>query len=461
MIDGLTGEVWVETPADGGKAYYYNVRTRVTSWKRPQGNHVKILTQQEMDKLTQKLISEEEEKVIHRLEDQRQQRLDDFRAARDINDRLEIPTCPSDSDRHHNEYSPLVTAGETDTTDDEVTGGGGDEEWTEEDARKLKEMEAKLASIERREKEIERKKRQLLEVKRQSKSPKPGGSRSPVPRESKSPPRRSPIRPPPRHSKSRTPGKLTSPTPGRSRSPPRRRSRSPPKRHSKSRTPGKLRSPTMGRSRSPPRRRSRSPRPRQSKSPTPGKSMSPDTAARAADAAAAAHAKKQAIIIMCRLYVGSINFVVTEKQIREIFRPFGPISDISMSWDPITQKHKGFAFVNYKIPEAAQLALAQMQGAIIGGRQIKVGKPTISPQAQIIIDEIKGEAEDNRIYIASIHEDFTKDDMKCIFEAFGTITSCELAMSVLPGRHEGYGFLKYESAQSAQEAIAVRYQRYH
>lgn len=43
-----------------------------------------------------------------------------------------------------------------------------------------------------------------------------------------------------------------------------------------------------------------------------------------------------------------------------------------MSWDPVTQKHKGFAFVEYEIPEAAQLALEQMNGVMIGGRNIKV-----------------------------------------------------------------------------------------
>lgn len=43
-----------------------------------------------------------------------------------------------------------------------------------------------------------------------------------------------------------------------------------------------------------------------------------------------------------------------------------------MSWDPVTQKHKGFAFVEYEIPEGAQLALEQMNGAMLGGRNIKV-----------------------------------------------------------------------------------------
>ncbi len=165
--------------------------------------------------------------------------------------------------------------------------------------------------------------------------------------------------------------------------------------------------------------------------------------------------RHQAIVLMCRVYVGSINFEVKEDTIRQAFLPFGPIRSISMSWDPITQKHKGFAFVEYEMPEAAQLALEQMNGVIISGRNIKVGRPSNMPQAQIVIDDITKEAKDfNRIYIASIHPDLTEDDIKSVFEAFGPITTCELAMSVIPGRHKGFGFIEYQTTQAAQDAIA-------
>lgn len=35
-------------------------------------------------------------------------------------------------------------------------------------------------------------------------------------------------------------------------------------------------------------------------------------------------------------------------------------------------KHKGYAFVEFETAEAAQLALEQMNGVVIGGRNIKV-----------------------------------------------------------------------------------------
>ncbi len=72
-----------------------------------------------------------------------------------------------------------------------------------------------------------------------------------------------------------------------------------------------------------------------------------------------------------------------------------------------------------------------------------------------VIDEVMEEAREyHRIYIASIHQDLTEEDIKSVFEAFGKIRSCKLAPGAAPGKHRGYGFIEYENAQSAIESIA-------
>lgn len=165
--------------------------------------------------------------------------------------------------------------------------------------------------------------------------------------------------------------------------------------------------------------------------------------------------RQQALALMCRVYVGSISFELKEDTIRAAFLPFGPIKSINMSWDPITQKHKGFAFVEYEIPEGAQLALEQMNGALMGGRNIKVGRPSNMPQAQQVIDEIQEEAKNyNRIYVSSIHPDLTEEDIKSVFEAFGPILYCRLAQGTSLHSHKGYGFIEYATKQAMDEAIA-------
>uniref|UniRef100_A0A3Q4BRI6 RRM domain-containing protein n=1 Tax=Mola mola TaxID=94237 RepID=A0A3Q4BRI6_MOLML len=165
--------------------------------------------------------------------------------------------------------------------------------------------------------------------------------------------------------------------------------------------------------------------------------------------------RQRALAIMCRVYVGSIYYELGEDTIRQAFIPFGPIKSIDMSWDSVTMKHKGFAFVEYEMPEAAQLALEQMNSVVLGGRNIKVGRPSNIGQAQPIIDQLAEEARAfNRIYVASVHPDLSDDDIKSVFEAFGKIKYCMLAREPTSGRHKGYGFIEYEKAQSSQDAVA-------
>ncbi|KAG1969685.1 poly(U)-binding-splicing factor PUF60a isoform X7 [Pimephales promelas] len=165
--------------------------------------------------------------------------------------------------------------------------------------------------------------------------------------------------------------------------------------------------------------------------------------------------RQRALAIMCRVYVGSIYYELGEDTIRQAFAPFGPIKSIDMSWDSVTLKHKGFAFVEYEVPEAAQLALEQMNSVMLGGRNIKVGRPSNIGQAQPIIDQLAEEARAfNRIYVASVHPDLSDDDIKSVFEAFGRIKSCMLARDPTTGKHKGYGFIEYDKAQSSQDAVS-------
>jgi len=165
--------------------------------------------------------------------------------------------------------------------------------------------------------------------------------------------------------------------------------------------------------------------------------------------------RQQAISMMSRIYVGCINYDVREDSIKQAFLPFGPIRSITMSWDSMTGKHKGFAFVEFEQPEAAQLALEQMNGILVCSRNIKVGRPSQMPQAQACIDEIQREArQHNRIYISSIHKDLSDEDIRSVFSAFGNIKGCDLASAGVPGRHKGYGYIEYDTLQSAQEAIS-------
>ncbi|KAG0198729.1 hypothetical protein BGX28_007869 [Mortierella sp. GBA30] len=102
-------------------------------------------------------------------------------------------------------------------------------------------------------------------------------------------------------------------------------------------------------------------------------------AAQAASQAAAIEAAAQTTISdlsQHRLYVGSVNFDLTEEDLKQVLEPFGPIEFIKLHRDAETGKSKGFAFVQYKNAEDAKQAMERMNGYELAGRTIKVGLVT-------------------------------------------------------------------------------------
>ncbi|NXH61105.1 PUF60 factor, partial [Rhabdornis inornatus] len=168
--------------------------------------------------------------------------------------------------------------------------------------------------------------------------------------------------------------------------------------------------------------------------------------------------RQRALAIMCRVYVGSIYYELGEDTIRQAFAPFGPIKSIDMSWDSVTMKHKvgrgwdrvGFRLLPFPVPSGILQPLPAAFPV-----SLQVGRPSNIGQAQPIIDQLAEEARAfNRIYVASVHQDLSDDDIKSVFEAFGKIKSCTLARDPTTGKHKGYGFIEYEKAQSSQDAVS-------
>ncbi len=72
-----------------------------------------------------------------------------------------------------------------------------------------------------------------------------------------------------------------------------------------------------------------------------------------------------------KLYVGNFPYTVDESQLRELFEPYGEITDLILIKDKFTGQPKGFAFITFATQQAAETALEQ-NGKNTGGRPLKV-----------------------------------------------------------------------------------------
>lgn len=75
-----------------------------------------------------------------------------------------------------------------------------------------------------------------------------------------------------------------------------------------------------------------------------------------------------------RLYVGNLSFHTTEDTLQRAFAEFGEVADVKLVIDRETGRSRGFAFVEMATPDAAEKAAAQMNGAMLDGRPLRVNE---------------------------------------------------------------------------------------
>jgi RNA recognition motif-containing protein len=75
-----------------------------------------------------------------------------------------------------------------------------------------------------------------------------------------------------------------------------------------------------------------------------------------------------------RLYVGNLSFNATNESVRAAFSAFGELTDVHIVADRETGQSRGFGFVTMGSSEAAKKAIAEMNGAMLDGRPLKVNE---------------------------------------------------------------------------------------
>src|SRR5689334_25078513 len=77
---------------------------------------------------------------------------------------------------------------------------------------------------------------------------------------------------------------------------------------------------------------------------------------------------------MKNIYVGNLDFNVTEDELRQAFAAYGQVDNVTILRDRDTGQPRGFAFVEMANDEEAQKAIAGTNGSQIGSRAVNVNE---------------------------------------------------------------------------------------
>ncbi|MDH7483449.1 MAG: RNA-binding protein [Spirochaetales bacterium] len=81
-----------------------------------------------------------------------------------------------------------------------------------------------------------------------------------------------------------------------------------------------------------------------------------------------------------KIYVGNMNYSTSERQLQDLFSQYGEVSSVNIIVDRFTGKAKGFGFVEMENAEAADAAIAALNGQEFMGRQLRVNEAQEKPR---------------------------------------------------------------------------------
>lgn len=74
------------------------------------------------------------------------------------------------------------------------------------------------------------------------------------------------------------------------------------------------------------------------------------------------------------IYVSNLSFNVQDEDLREFFAPYGEVTSAKVIMDKITNQSRGFGFVEMPDETASKKAIAELDGATVENRTIKVNE---------------------------------------------------------------------------------------
>ncbi|XP_061391474.1 polyadenylate-binding protein [Musca vetustissima] len=149
------------------------------------------------------------------------------------------------------------------------------------------------------------------------------------------------------------------------------------------------------------------------------------------------------------VFIKNLDKSIDNKAIYDTFSAFGNILSCKVATDD-KGSSKGYGFVHFETEEAANSAIEKVNGMLLNGKKVYVGKFIPRKEREKELGE-KAKLFTN-VYVKNFAEDVDDEKLKEMFEPYGKITSYKV-MTKDDGKSKCFGFVAFETTEAAEAAV--------
>lgn len=151
------------------------------------------------------------------------------------------------------------------------------------------------------------------------------------------------------------------------------------------------------------------------------------------------------------IFVKNLEKSIDQQQLHDTFEQFGTVLSSKIGINERTGESKGFGFVHYQDKAAADLAIEKVNGMVIKGMKVYVGRFMPKKERDAEIAAVR--AKFTNVYVKNLPKEKSDEDFRKMCEEHGEVSSCVVMRDEESGASKGFGFVDFADHEGAARAV--------